>query len=87
MANKINNLRYLIIEAAFCNQKKDIAIRSKHLCPSMLVDELDKLAHDDIEVYITHLKQGEADLTMREIEACAERFNPRRLLNNQVFEF
>ena len=84
--NKIENFRYLIIETAFCNQKKDIAIRSKHLCPSMLAEELEKL-EQDVEIYITHLKRGEAELTMREIKACAGKFNPRRLMNNQLFEF
>jgi ribonuclease BN (tRNA processing enzyme) len=84
--NKIENFRYLIIETAFCNQKKDIAIRSKHLCPSMLAEELEKL-EQDVEIYITHLKRGEAELTMREIKACAGKFNPRRLMNSQLFEF
>lgn len=84
--NKIQNLRYLIVESAFSNQKKDIAIRSRHLCPSLLAEELEKLTHE-VEIYITHLKQGEADLTMREIQACAGKFNPRRLTNSQVFEF
>lgn len=84
--NKIENLRYLIIETAFCNQKKDIAVRSKHLCPSMLAAELEKL-DQAVEIYITHLKQGEAALTMREIKACAGKYNPRRLMNNQIFKF
>ena len=84
--NKIQNLRYLIIESAFSEQKKDIAIRSKHLCPSLLAEELEKLTQD-VEIYITHLKQGEADLTMREIQAYAGKFNPRRLTNSQVFDF
>lgn len=86
VVNKIQNLRYLIIESAFSEQKKDIAIRSKHLCPSLLAEELEKLTQD-AEIYITHLKQGEADLTMREIQACAGKFNPSRLTNSQAFEF
>tara|TARA_R110002073_G_scaffold290243_2_gene455155 strand:+ start:2386 stop:3090 length:705 start_codon:yes stop_codon:yes gene_type:complete len=84
--NKIKNLRYLIIESAFCNQNREIAIKSKHLCPSLLLAELEKLERD-AEIYITHLKQGEAKLTMREIEACAGKFNPHKLMNQQLFEF
>jgi ribonuclease BN (tRNA processing enzyme) len=42
--NRIGNLRYIIIETAFCNSEKDMAIASKHLCPSMLAEELSKLA-------------------------------------------
>jgi ribonuclease BN (tRNA processing enzyme) len=84
--NQITNLRYLIIETAFCNSEKDLAIASKHLCPSMLADELAKLRLP-AEVYITHLKPGEIELTMREIEQCAGTWKPRMLQNNQVFEF
>jgi ribonuclease BN (tRNA processing enzyme) len=84
--NKMENLRYLIIETAFCNREKDLAIASKHLCPSMLAEELAKLKVP-AEVYITHLKPGEVELTMREVEECAGKWRPRMLQNNQVFEF
>ncbi len=83
--NKIDNLRYLIIETAFCNRERDLAIASKHLCPSMLADELAKLKRK-AEVYITHLKPGEIELTMQEIMECAGAYGPRMLENNQVFE-
>lgn len=86
IVNTIDNLQYLIIEAAFCEKKKEIAIRSKHLCPSLLCAELKKLKIE-VEIYITHLRQGEADLTMREIQACADGLNPRRLMKDHVFEF
>ena len=83
--NKIDNLRYLIIETAFCNREKDLAIASKHLCPSMLAEELAKFKRK-AEVYITHLKPAEIELTMQEIQACAGARKPRMLENNQVFE-
>ena len=84
--NRIGNLRYLIIETAFCNREKDLAITSKHLCPSMLVEELSKLERP-AEIYITHLKPGEIELTMREVEDCAAKWKPRMLQHSQVFEF
>ncbi len=86
VVNKIANLRYLIIETAFCNRERNIAIASKHLCPSLLAEELAKLERD-AEVFITHLKPGEIELTMQEIEECAGQHKPRMLQNNQVFEF
>jgi ribonuclease BN (tRNA processing enzyme) len=85
VVNKIENLRYLIIETAFSNSEKDLAVISKHLCPSMLAAELIKFKHD-AEVFITHLKPGELELTMREIENCVRGPCPRMLLNNQEFE-
>ena len=84
--NAIPNLRYLIIETAFCNREKDVAIASKHLCPSLLAVELAKLAVP-AEIYITHLKPGEGELTMREVEDCAAQWRPRMLRGGQVFEF
>lgn len=84
--NRIDNLRYLIIESAFSNAKRDIALHAKHLYPAMLADGLNKIRHD-AEIYITHLRQDEADLTMREITACVTRSHPRRLLSGHIFEF
>lgn len=86
LVNKINNLKYLIIETAFCNREKQLAILSKHLCPSMLAEELAKLERN-AEIFISHLKPGEIELTMQEIEECAGQYKPRMLQNNQVFEF
>jgi len=85
VVNKIENLRYLIIETAFCNREKELAITSKHLCASMLSVELNKLVRNP-EIYITHLNPGEADIIMCEVEECAKKFSPRRLMNNQVFD-
>lgn len=84
--NRIDNLRYLIIETAFSNEEILLAQLSKHLCPSMLLDELGKLRRP-AEVYITHLKPGEGDQIMHQIEHAASVFNPLPLRLGQVFEF
>ncbi len=86
IVNKITNLRYLIIETAFCNRDRNLAVSAKHLCPSMLAEELAKIERD-VDVFITHLKPGEVELTMQEVEECAGQYRPRMLQNNQVFEF
>ncbi len=86
VVNHITNLRYLIIESAFCNAEKELAVLSKHLCPSMLAEELLKLKLEP-EIYITHLKPGEVELTMQEISEYVHGFMPRMLQNGQVFEF
>jgi len=83
--NTIDNLKTLIVETAFSNRERNIAQASKHLCPSMLIDELRQLQLRP-EVYITHLKPGQIELTMEEIEASIGEFQPRMLQNNQVFE-
>ena len=86
IANATANLKYLVIETAFSNKERDIAIASKHLCPSMLADELSKLTKP-VEVFVTHLKPGEVQLTMNEIEIQAARWTPRMLENGQEFVF
>lgn len=86
VVNKIANLRYLIIETAFSNRERRLAVVSKHLCPSMLAEELAKLELSP-EVFVTHLKPGQIELTMEEIEEGIGEFQPRMLQNNMVFEF
>ncbi len=84
VVNGIKNLKYLIIETAFSNKEKDIAIASKHMYPSLLAQELEKM-HGRPEIFITHLKPGEGALTMKEINEHAGRWRPRMLENNQEF--
>lgn len=86
LVNCIDNLEYLIIETAFPNAEKDLAKLSKHLCPSLLAEELLKLKRK-AKIYITHLKPGESELTMREVSEYVRGFAPKMLMNGQVFEF
>jgi len=84
--NRIGNLRHLIIECAFSNRERKLAMLSRHLCPDLLAVELQKLERQ-CEIHITHLKPGQIELTMEEIETCLGDFKPRMLQNNQVIEF
>ena len=84
VVNTTPNLKYLIIETAFSNAEREIAAASKHLCPQMLAQELEKMRVSP-EVYISHLKPGEGALTMKEVSQAAGRWRPRMLENNQEF--
>jgi ribonuclease BN (tRNA processing enzyme) len=86
IVNGIENLKYLIIETAFADKDRRLAELALHLCPSMLAQELAKLERTP-EVYITHLKPSEVELTMLEIEEISAKAQPRLLQNNHVFEF
>lgn len=83
--NAIPNLDTLLIETAFSNRERKLAESSLHLCPSMLATELSQLRSRP-EIYVTHLKPGQIELTMGEIENSIGEFKPRMLQNNQVFE-
>lgn len=86
IVNGIENLRFLIIETAFSDRDRRLAELALHLCPSMLAEELAKLTRP-AEIYITHLKPSEIELTMQEIEELSVGVQPRLLQNNHVFEF
>lgn len=86
IVNAIPKLNYLNIETAFCNREKQLAIVSKHLCPSLLAEELAKLELTP-EIYVTHLKPDEIEFTMNEIEEYAGKHRPQMLQNNQIFNF
>ncbi len=84
-ANACENLRYLLIETAFANRDKQVADASKHMYPDKLATELQKFT-GNADVFITHMKPGEEDNIMTEIEAAVVGRRPKRLLNGQVFE-
>jgi len=86
VVNRIENLKFLIIETAFSNKERVLADISRHLCPLTLAEELKKMERN-AEIYITHMKPGEIEPTMLEIEECAGAFRPRLLQNNLVLEF
>lgn len=85
VVNRIENLRYLIIETAFSNGELRLAQLSKHLCPSLLREELQKLQRQ-AQIFITHLKPGEGEQIMQEIAAFSSRYTPAPLQHGQVFE-
>ncbi|MCW5626304.1 MAG: 3',5'-cyclic-nucleotide phosphodiesterase [Burkholderiales bacterium] len=84
--NRIENLRYVIIETAFSNGERELAVASKHLWPDELAAELAKLKRS-VRIFVTHLKPGEGAITMAEVEEFAGAFNPRMLANGHVFKF
>lgn len=64
--NDIENLRYLIIEAAFPDHEEALAQASKHLCPKWLGVELSKLTRP-AQVLVTHLKPSASDKIVSQV--------------------
>ena len=86
VVNQIANLKFLIIETALSDRESELAVTSKHLCPSLLAAELTKLKLFP-EIYITHLKPRESELIMQQIARRVKERRPRMLQNNDLFEF
>lgn len=84
--NRIENLRYLLIECAFSDQECSLAEASMHLFPSSLVQQLRYLDRS-CELFITHLKPVEIERTMSEVAGELAQLLTGRLKNDQVFEF
>ncbi|MBL8430074.1 MAG: 3',5'-cyclic-nucleotide phosphodiesterase [Dechloromonas sp.] len=84
--NAIPNLKHLIVECAFPNRERRLAELSRHYWPDMLAVELKKLTRP-CRIYITHLKPGQIEATMEEINTCLQDFSPEMLQNNQILEF
>lgn len=82
----VKNLRYLLVECAFSDEERELAELSRHMCPQSLVNGL-RYVPSGCQIYITHLKPGEIERTMLEIEAYLGGSSVEMLQNNQVFEF
>ncbi|MDO9072098.1 MAG: 3',5'-cyclic-nucleotide phosphodiesterase [Rubrivivax sp.] len=73
----------LVIETAFRDDEHALATISQHLCPSQLQQELARL-QAPADVYITHIKPGEVQAVMSEIDAQAGRHRIQALCTGQV---
>jgi len=71
---------HLVIETAFADDERQLARISRHLCPSVLGQELGQLA-GSVDVHITHIKPGEVESVMSEIGALS---TPHRIHSLQA---
>jgi len=60
----------LVIETAFSERELGLALRSQHLSPSLLADELrqlDRSRHPGLRIGVTHTKPMESGLIATEV--------------------
>jgi cAMP phosphodiesterase len=67
IAAQTPNLKGVFIEVSFPNDMLDIAVRSKHLTPSLLVQEYKKIGKPDIPLYVYHMKPTVRDRIIKEL--------------------
>lgn len=82
-------IAHLVIETAFSNDEAFIAKLSLHLCPSMLGEELARLSGDAVRanVHITHIKPGEVDAVMKQVQSLGLPLNIRALQSGDEMVF
>ena len=81
---RLNSLpvAHLVIETAFSDEERALARISSHLCPSMLGLELVQL-DGSVAVHITHIKPGEVEAVMAQIEALGSQHRIAALASGQ----
>jgi len=84
--NGLAELRHLIIETAFPDEQRGLALASRHLCPSMLATMLEELTASPA-VYISHLKPGLGPRILAQVAAYRGRLPAFALEQGQVLEF
>lgn len=84
--NKIENLRYLMIETTFLNENAGGAARSGHMTAALLAQGLARLQYP-VTLLITHMEPGKEDKLMAEVIAACGKFQPVRLEQGRQFEF
>lgn len=73
--NAGERLDLLLVEVAFAERFRELSMVSKHYCPSLLAQDLEKLRHRP-QIYLTHNKPGDESLIF---EQCQERIAGREL--------
>lgn len=76
---------HLVIETAFSDEERQLARISRHLCPAALGHELAQL-DGSVDVHITHIKPGEMEAVMAEIEKLGSPHRIHALAAGQVMQ-
>ncbi len=83
--NAHEGLDLLIVESAFTNDNRELAIKAGHYCPDILAADLQKLKHNP-QIYITHTKPGQEKAIFDECRKAIKNRSLQCLLGGEVFE-
>lgn len=70
--NARDRLDLLIVEVAFAEKFRELAVQSRHYCPSLLAEDLKKLRHRPV-IYLSHNKPGEEETIFAQCQAASDR--------------
>lgn len=76
----------VIVDCSFSNADIALANKSKHFCPSTLVEDI-RTMPDSIEFFIYHLKPGQEDLIMEELRVAGGKRTFKALRRGDCFVF
>lgn len=69
LARQMPNLKAVFIEASYPDQMADLATHSKHLTPTMMRKEFEKLGQPELPLYAFHMKPRFRDQIVQELRA------------------
>lgn len=69
LARQMPDLKAAFVESSYPDHMADLAVRSKHLTPSMLRKEFEKLGRPDLRLYVFHMKPRFRDQIVAELYA------------------
>ena len=69
VAGRVGTIKAAFIEASFPNAMEEMAKVSKHLTPSLFLQEFEKIGRPEIKAYAYHLKPRYRDTLKRELAA------------------
>ncbi len=84
--NGYETIDLLFVESAFSNSDIEISKLSKHYCPKLLGEDIQKLRHRP-DVWLTHFKPGDEELIYDECVKAMPDFNVHHLKGGEVFRF
>ena len=79
LANRIENLKTVIVDCSFPNAYEELAVTSGHMTPRLLVRDLAKLKRD-CDILIYHIKPMYEETVIAELDRC---HIPRLVARNQ----
>jgi len=83
--NRIENLKYLLIENTFLNANSAGAARSGHMTAELLSKGMHNLKRQ-VELHIVHMEAGCEQEAYREIQEAVGEFKPKLVQRGRVFE-
>lgn len=85
MLNAHDELDLLVVECAFSNNDYELSRQSKHYCPTLLAQDIEKLKYSP-RTCITHLKPGEESHIFAEILQAIPDLDLVRLYGGEIFK-
>jgi ribonuclease BN (tRNA processing enzyme) len=81
-------LKHVLIETSFTDQDRFLADLSRHYCPASLAESMQPI-DADIQIWISHLKPGQGELIMYELQANSHlaHLKPHPLIAGQILSF